>query len=417
VRHEATPVPLQHFFEQQVRDLRAFLNTPGEKLRVLLTDEDTKVVTHKLLAGLDNDDRVTSVFVPTDAAFETPAAFFEAAYAELVESYNLFADELAAAYVLPPPEWTALKVGDPAERFARAVAMFANALPGEAGAVAFLFDPAEVADPAGYRKALKYLAEHTPSDWVKFLVLDDRLKRHTAELAGQMPKVRVQSMYLPPDELEKRVNWHLATGVGVGPVEKRIYTGLLASFALARKDHDGALRLSHEQLKLTERGTPNDLAAVHYNIGNAHLAKEDHAAAAESFATALELAMKAGLSAIVPSILCNLGVALFHGGAREQADECFATSRVYCEKLNLRPTEAHVLDCMARCHTQAGRPAEAERCWNEALAKYDEITAPQMAFARDGGRKLILMMLEQHYQGTKQADKLAAVRGELAAAG
>lgn len=411
-------MPLQYFFEEQIRQLRVFLNTPGEKLRVLLTDEDTKVISHKLLAGLDNDDQVTSVFVPTDAAFKTPAAFFEAAYSELVESYNLFADELAAVYVLPPPEWKSLKYTDPAERFARGVAMFANALPEEAGAVAFLIDPSEVVDPPGYRKALKYLAEHTPSDWVKYLVLDDRLQRHTAELAEQMPKVQVQTMYLPPDELEKRVNWHLATGVGVGPVEKRIYTGLLASFALARKDHDEALRLSHEQLKLTEPGgTPNDLAAVHYNIGNVHLAKEDHAAAAESFATALELAMKVGLSAIVPSILCNLGVALFHGGAREQADECFATSRVYCEKLNLRPTEAHVLDCMARCHTQAGRPDEAERCWKKALAKYDEITAPQMKFARDGGRKLILIMLEQHYQGTKQADKLAAIRGELAAVG
>ena len=125
--------------------------------------------------------------------------------------------------------------------------------------------------------------------------------------------------------------------------------------------------------------------------------------------------MKVGLTAIVPSILCNLGVTLFHGEARAQADECFATARVYCQKLNLRPTEAHILDCMARCHTVGNRPAEAERCWKEALAKYDEITDPNMAFARDGGRKLILMMLEQHYQGTKQVDKLAGIRGELAA--
>ena len=197
----------------------------------------------------------------------------------------------------------------------------------------------------------------------------------------------------------------------------RIYTGLLASFALARKEHDEALRLSQEQLKLTEpTGTPNDLAAVHYNIGNVHLARKDYPAAAESFTKALELAMAVGLTAIVPSILCNLGVTLFHGEAREQADQCFATVRVYCQKLNLRPTEVHILDCMARCHSSANRPDEAERCWKAALAKYDEIADPHMAFARDGGKKLILMMLEQHYQGTKQMDRLTAIQAEMVGA-
>jgi tetratricopeptide (TPR) repeat protein len=249
---------------------------------------------------------------------------------------------------------------------------------------------------------------------VKYVVLDDRIERHTAELAEAMPKVKVQSLYLSPEEMERRTKWHLATGIAVGPHERRIYTGLLAGFALARKEHDEALRLSQEQLKLTvPTGTPNDLAAVHYNIGNVQLAKKDYPAAAESFTKALELAMTAGLSAIVPSILCNLGVTLFHGDAREQADQCFATARVYCQKLNLRPTEAHILDCMARCHSTANRPDEAERCWKEALAKYDEITDPHMAFARDGGKKLILMMLEQHYKGTKQPDRLAAVQAEM----
>jgi tetratricopeptide (TPR) repeat protein len=408
-------MPLQYFFEEQIRRLRIFLNTPGEKLRILLTDPDTKVISHRLLSGLDDDDSVTALSVPTDAAFTNPNAFFERAYADLVESYNLFADELAGVYILPPPEWKTLKFADPAERFSRGVAMFANALPEEIGAVTLLIDPEKVTDAAGYRKALKFLAENTPSDWVKYVVLDDRIERQTTELTEQMPKVQVQSLYMPPGDLEKEVKWHLATGIAVGPVERRVYTGLLASFALARKEHDEALRLSQEQLKMTEpTGTPNDLAAVHYNIGNAHLAKQDYSAAAESFTEALQLAMKVGLTAIVPSVLCNLGVTLFHGEAREQAAECFTTSRMYCQKLNLRPTEAHVLDCMARCHTQANRPVEAEKCWNEALTVYDGISDPKMAFARDGGRKLILIMLEQHYQGTKQADKLAVIRGELA---
>jgi tetratricopeptide (TPR) repeat protein len=408
-------MPLQHFFEEQIRHLRIFLNTPGEKLRVLLTDADTKGIAHKLLAGMDDDDNVTSFFVPTDAPFAKSATFFEQAYADLNESYEPFANELMARYILPPPEWNSLKYSDPAERFARGVAMFANALPEEIGAVAILIDPTDVTDPAGYRKALRFLTENTHSDWVKYVVLDDRKERHTRELTEAMPDVKVQSLYLPPAELEKRTKWHLATGVAVGAVERRIYTGLLASFALGRKDYDEALRFNRDQLALTEPdGTPNDLAAVHYNLGNAHLAKKDYNSALESYGEALRLAMQVNLTAIVPSILCNLGVTFFRAGEREKADECFATAQVYCQKLNLRPTEAHVLDSMARCHSDAGRPAEAERCWKDALAKYDEITAPQMQFARDGGRKLILIMLEQHYLGTKEADKLAAIRGELA---
>jgi tetratricopeptide (TPR) repeat protein len=103
------------------------------------------------------------------------------------------------------------------------------------------------------------------------------------------------------------------------------------------------------------------------------------------------------------------------GAVHEQSQRFGAAHHDFAQSASVRPTEAHVLDTTARCHAQAGRPAEAESCWNEALAKYDEITDPNMAFARDGGRKLILMMLEQHYQGTKELGKLAAIRKEMGA--
>ena len=105
---------------------------------------------------------------------------------------------------------------------------------------------------------------------------------------------------------------------------------------------------------------------------------------------------------------------LFHGGAPDKAVECFTTARVYAQKLNQPPTEAHILDSLAKCHALAGKPAEAEKYWTEALAAYDKISAPPLAYARDGGKKLIYMQLEQHYAKTKQADKLVAVKKELA---
>jgi tetratricopeptide (TPR) repeat protein len=409
-------VPLQHFFEEQTRSLRIFLNNPAPApMRILLTDPDTKPITHKLLAGMENDERVTAVFVPSDAPFTDRNSFFAKVYADLVESFRPFAETLAAEAVLPPPDWASLKHHDPAERFVNGVSWFANALPEEVGAVAFLLDPAEVSKPAEFREALRFLVENTRSEWVKYVVLDDRLKGHTAELVKEVPTIKVQSMYLSPDEMEKRIKWSLETGIGVGPLQRRIYTGLLASFASSRKEFDTALKLQHEQLEMTLKdGKPNDLAAVHYNLGNTHLAKKDYTAAVQAFTQALTLAMEAGLTALTPVILTNMGVALFHGEAREEAERCFETARIYAIKLNQPPTEAHVLDCMARCHQAAGRSAEAELCWKEALEAYDGITAPPLKFARDGGRKQILVQLEYHYQTTRQPEKLAALRAEVA---
>jgi tetratricopeptide (TPR) repeat protein len=410
-------VPLQQFYEEQTRSLRIFLNTQGPNLRVLLTDADTKEVVHRLLAGMNTDDRVKSVFVATDAPFTGPAEFFSRVYADLVEAFQPHAEELLNHYILPPPDWASLRFANPAERFVRGVSMFSNALPAEIGAVAFLIDPSSVSDSAGYRKALRYLAENTraQSQWVKYVVLDDRVKGHTAELVSELPDVKAQSMYLSPAEMEQRIKWALDTGIGLGPSDRRVYTAMLAGFALSRKEYDDALRLTQEQLALTEPdGTPNDLAAVHYNMGNVHLGKKDFAAAVESFTEGLRLALQGHPGPLIPTIITNLGVALYRGGEPDRAGECFCTARVFSQKMNQRPTEAHVLDCMARCHSTAGRFAEAEGCWKEALAIYDGITAEQLRQARDGGRRLILLQLEEHYKSTRQADKLAAIREEMA---
>ncbi|HJZ54464.1 MAG TPA: tetratricopeptide repeat protein [Gemmataceae bacterium] len=408
---------LQSFFEEQLRSLRIFLDTPGAKLRVLLTDEDTKAVIHRLLAGMENDERVPHVFIPSDAPFTAWGSFFEHAYADLVESYTPFGNVLSEECILAPPEWATLKGSDPAERFARGVSLFANALPEEVGAVVFLIDPADVTNPAGYRKALRFLAEQTPSEWVKYVVLDDRLKGHTAELVKQMPKVGVQSMYLAPEEMEKRVKWALTTGIGVTAAERRAYTGLLAGFALSRKEHDAALTLQREQLEMTRTdGTPAERAGVHYNLGNVQLARKDYPAAVEAFGAGLQFALDAGLTPFIPVILTNLGVAFFHAGDAKKTAACFEIARLYCRQLNQPPVEAHVLDCMARCHLAANRPAEAEGCWKEALAVYDRITAGPLKFARDGGRKDILAKLEHHYQSTHQEGKLAGLREEVARA-
>jgi tetratricopeptide (TPR) repeat protein len=385
-------------------------------MRVVLSDPDTKTITHKLLAGLENDDTVTAVLVPSDAPFADAATFCRKVYADLVESYQPFAVPLQAEYILPPPAWDSLKFHDPAERLARGLAMFANALPEDVGAVVLVLDPSEVKAAAEYRRVLAHLKAKTPSEWVKYIVIDDRLNGSTVELVMRDDTVQAQSMHLPPAEIERRAKLALAVGA-VTAAERVAYTGLLASFAASRKEHAAALALYRQQFDLvTQTGTPGELASAHYNLGNAHLALSDHTAAAKAYSDGLALALSADLPAFVPMILTNLGVTLFQGGAPDKAVECFTTARVYAQRLNQPPTEAHILDSLAKCHALAGRHADAERCWTEALAAYDKISAPPLAYARDGGKKLIHLQLEQHYAKTRQADKLAAVRKELARA-
>lgn len=397
---------LNDFFDEQIRSLCEFLDAPGARVRVLLTDEDTKIVTHRLLAGLESQPDVPHVFVPTDAPFSNRAGFFERAYADLVEAYAMFADPLGGECVLGPREWSALRIADPGERFAYGAALFANALPEEVGVLAFLIDPAEVADPVGYCAALRFLAERTPSAWVKFVVLDDRQNGHTAELVKQLPDVEVQSMYLAPDEMEQRVKQALANNIGVTSADRRTYTALLASFAQSRREYDTALALSREHLEMVAAGSAQERAAAHYNLGNVYLAKNDYPAAIDTFREALTLALDANVMPLVPVILTNLGVALFRAGVKELAASTFETARTYSQKLNSPPTDAHILDCMAACHLAEGRTAEAEKCWNEALEVYDGITAGPLAFARDGGRKDVLAKLEHLYRSNRQADKL-----------
>jgi len=77
--------------------------------------------------------------------------------------------------------------------------------------------------------------------------------------------------------------------------------------------------------------------------------------------------------------------------------------------VNSPPTEAYTLDCQAQCHVKAKQHAEAERCWNEALAAYEGITSDAMQDVRNSGRADIRHKLEHFYRDTKQTAKLAAL--------
>jgi tetratricopeptide (TPR) repeat protein len=109
-------------------------------------------------------------------------------------------------------------------------------------------------------------------------------------------------------------------------------------------------------------------------------------------------------------VLVNLGVALYRQERLGQALQSFQVARQTCKHQNLRPAAAHVLDCQAQTYQADDKREEAERCWLEALAVFNGITADAFANLRESGRSDILNKLEQHYKSTNQKDKLTQLQ-------
>jgi tetratricopeptide (TPR) repeat protein len=408
-------VPVKEFFDDQLRQLRAFMADPAQTVRCLRVDPDMKPVLVKMLAGFDRDPDNPHVLIPCDARFGDWKQFFGDLLNDLLESYEASSGSLRMAGVFEPFGRDDL-TRDPAEK--RAVlylSALAEGLPDHVGSLVVLLDPKEVDDPAGFRQALGWLAENTWSAWVKFLVLDDRANPRTAGVEKLGKRVGTQVMHLSPKEFEARVRKAVETDATLPPNVRRQYTAMLAGFALAHKDYDKAAEGYRQQLALVRLDdAPSEEAQVHYCLGNVMLGQRDFAAAQDEYARALELAMTHQQPQLMALVLTQLGVALSALGEAEDAEASFRVARQTARNLQTPPLEAFALDTQAQSLMEAGDPAAAEGCWKEALAIYDGITADTFADVREAGRKDILMKLEQHYKTARQPSRwaeLVAARG------
>ena len=404
-------MPIQQFFEEQMRQVTAFMADPKQAVRVVQVDADLKPVLRKMLAGYDAAPTTPHALIPTGAAFTTADRFFAALLADLGKAYEASADELAEVGVIEPFTPTDLTRDPPEQRVVLYLCSMAELLPDHVGSLVVVLDPEAVDDPVGFRKALAWLADKTWSPWVKYLVIDDRANPTTAGLEELSKKVGRQSLHLTPAEMEKRITAAVATDAGLSLTERRQYTGMLGGFALARKDHPAALKAYQDQLALARlEGSPVAVAPVLYSVGNAHLAAGDLVAAEAAFAESLGLALEHKLDALRPLLLTQLAMTLSRAGRAEQAEQSFALARRACRELNSPPTEAYALDCQAQCYVRLKKPAEAERCWKDALAVYQGITSDAMRDVRASGLADIRHKLEHFYKDTRQPDKLAALK-------
>jgi tetratricopeptide (TPR) repeat protein len=401
-------VPAEAFFRDQLDQLRAFMADPRQTVRVVAVDPDLKPVLVKMLAGFDRDPNTPHTLVPSDAAFRARPQFFADLLADAEASFRASLVELFGAGVYEHFAPADLGRQPPEQKLALYLSALAESLPDHVGAVVVLLDPAAVADPAAFRAALVWLAENTWSPWVKYLVIDDRLKPRAA--AGEKhPRVGHQTFYLPPAEIEARAKRLALSSDDVPAADRRQAAAMMAGFALAHKDYATAGQAYRVQVEMAQAdgGTPAEEAQARYGLGNTLLAAKDFPAAEGELNRALELAIAGGQPAFLALVLTQLGVAVRGQGRAEQAAECFRLARENARAAGVPPLEAFALDTVAQCHLGAGDRDAARQCWRDALAVYDGITSDTLADVRESGRRDVLPKLEALEQQPAARGKVA----------
>jgi tetratricopeptide (TPR) repeat protein len=394
---------LKSFFTDQIETLKDFLIHRRQALHCVRVEADMRPLLIKILQGLDRDPQCPHLMLWSEVPFDNRRQYFEALLRELTEDWSRWESPLKAAGFVFRPGPEPKRGRPPEEKFLAHAAALADALPANVGSLVFVLAPDRVGDPEGYRAAARFLADRTPTRWLKYLVIDDRKQLALAGIEGECPRAGAQDFHITPEEIESRTRADLERGFGLSPAEKRQYMALLAGFAFARKEYDDALRLQNRWLEMLGPDDPAAEAAnAHYNLGNTHLARKEYPAAEAAFGKALEIALDRQVDGLVPVILTNLGVTLLRQGRTEQARESFRVARDACKAQNMRPVEAHVLDCQAMTFEADGRPAEAERCWKEALAVYDGMSAETFDAARENGRADILEKLDRLSRSRQQ---------------
>jgi tetratricopeptide (TPR) repeat protein len=402
-------VPVAHFFHAQLDRLGEFLLDPDQAVRVVRVDADLKPVLTKMLRGFDADPTVPHMLVGSHAAYETRDEFFFGVLDDLVAAYATDADELTAAGIAEPFRRSEL-TGDPEARVAIYLCSLAERLPDHAGSLVLVLDPQAVTDPAGFRSALAWLAQNLWSDWAKVLVLDDRLTPHTAGIEELSERIGVQTFHLPVEELEAKVREAVKSDASLSPQVRRQYTGMLGGFALARSDFSQAAECYRQQAELTHtQGVPTEAAQAYYCLGNVRLAADDLPAAEEEYGRALGLALDQGQTSLAGLVLTQLGVVLSRQDQPDGAAESFRLAREACRSTGMVPLLAFTLDAEAECHRRAKRWAEAERCWGEAVAVYDGITAVEFADVRQAGRTDIQQKLTALANETRRGGRLLSL--------
>ena len=69
-------MPLSAFFEDQVEEIRSFLEDPHSVVRIVRVDPEMRAILLKMLAGLDKEDEFPHLLIGHDGRFGDPVQWF-----------------------------------------------------------------------------------------------------------------------------------------------------------------------------------------------------------------------------------------------------------------------------------------------------------------------------------------------------
>lgn len=376
-------------------------------MRIVRIDPDLEVLFMKALVKIDEQEDNPHFTIACGMNFENPDQFFNALLSRLDEEYKKHSDNLrkqGVQFQLPFEENEPLH---PAVKFIQYAQALTDGMPDQMGALVFLLDPEEIADKQQYALTVEYLAENTSSEWVKYLVLDERVKPMFEGLDEKLEQVTVQTFYLPPEEIEKQISKDMQNPDKLTPLQKRQNLGLLAGFAYGKKDYDQAAKLQKEWAWLAQsEGDPNEAANAFYNLGNTWYAKEAYDDAKDCFTRSADICLDNNINGLLPLVLTNLGLTLNKLQRIDDAIESLKVARNTFKALKHIPGQAHVLDCLACIYHENQYPELAEKSWLVAKSLYDGITSDAFTDVREAGSKDIVEKLKRFYTSTGQSQKI-----------
>src|SRR5262249_44435028 len=89
-------MPLGAFFEDQLADIRAFLDDPDRVVRIVEVDPELRPVLLRMLAGLDDEDEFPHLLIGHDGRFSDPVQWFTDLQNALETELGQHAAELGA---------------------------------------------------------------------------------------------------------------------------------------------------------------------------------------------------------------------------------------------------------------------------------------------------------------------------------
>jgi len=374
-------MPFADFVGEQLLDLRNFLTISDSVVRVVRIDPEMRSLFLRILARVDEQADFPHILIGHYDGFGDPSWWFRG----LEEAIKRQLDEFSDALTENGIDLGDRQVGSAPVRFLRLAEQVTGRLPDNIGSLAFVIDPEQMEDAASFVRSIEFLATHTSSHWLKFIVLDDLAAPLLTELSQAHPRVTYQIFRLTPEEMARRQQAKDARAPLQSLSQKPPASPFAAPVAFANKDYARAEALQRAEMETTEVKSPMQQVVEQYNLGSTLLADGRAEEAAPVLLSACDLASTHRQNEIAPMVYMNLGIALHRLQQFDQAFETLKVANRFFKAEGNRPGEAFVCDNLALMYQELGRRDEAVQTWRYALSVYEGITNPDMRDVREAG--------------------------------